>query len=151
MTVTRLLCFSSVAALAIGCSSDVTSPPFRNFVYSAAAGGCGPADEPAVVIFLAPKPVLQLNPGPPVVWVFVPAAPTELTAHAWPIGPSTAAGAWFQLDASTPEIAGTGSMSVSSIGADKTVNGSLDLQFPNVGIIASEFHATWLSDSFYCI
>ena len=147
---TRLLQFSLVAAVAIGCSSDVTSPSLHGFVYSAAASGCGPSGGPVVVIFLAPKPVTELNPGPPIVWVSVPAAVGDLTAHAWPIGSNAEAAAWLKLDASTSAIAGSGSIVVTSVDGD-TVNGSLDLQFSDVGVITREFHAKWLPDTFYCI
>ena len=151
MPVTRLLRFSLAAALAIACGSDATSPQLRNLVYSAAAAGCGPADGPAVVVFLAPKPVVGLNPSPPVLWVFIPVGASELTAHVWPIGPTTEAGAWFLPDTSASAIAGSGSVIVSSVGTNNGINGSLDLQFPNVGRITSDFHAMWLSDTFYCI
>ena len=151
MSVPSLFRFSFVVAVAIACSSDPTSPQLRAFVYSAAAGACAPAGGPAVVVFLAPKPVGELNPSPPYVRVFVPVGAGELTAHAWPIGSSTEAGAWFQADSSTSEIATSGSMIVSSVGADGSINGSLDLRFPNAGRITSEFHAKWLASNFYCI
>ena len=142
---------SLVVAVAIGCSSDATSPQFHAFVYSAAAGGCGPAGGPIVVVFLAPVPVTHLNPSPPYVHVDIPVGPSELTAHAWPIGSNTEAGAWFQRDATTSGIAGSGSMIVNSVSAGNSIDGSLDLQFPTVGTVKNEFHAKWLSDSFYCI
>jgi hypothetical protein len=143
--------FLLVAAVAIGCGSDATAPQLRGFVYSAAAGACGPAGGPAVIVFLAPKPVVELDLSAPFVRVFVPVGASELTAHVWPVGTNTEAGGWFQPDASTPAIAGSGYMIVSSVDADKTIHGSLDLQFPDAGRITSEFHAKWLASNFYCI
>jgi hypothetical protein len=100
---------------------------------------------------LAPNPVVTLDPSAPFVRVFVPVGASELTAHVWPIGSNTEAGAWFLPYASTTEIAGSGSMTVSSVDGNNNINGSLDLLFPNAGRIKSEFHAKWLTDSFYCI
>lgn len=150
MSVTRLVRFSLVAAAAMGCSSDVTSPQLRDFVYSAAAAACGPADGPAVMVILAPKPVVELNPSAPFVNVYVPVGVNDLTAHLWAIGSNAEAGAWFQSDSSTSEIADSGHMIVSSVDADHTIHGSLDLQFPNAGRITTEFHAKWLASNFYC-
>ena len=70
--------------------------------------------------------------------------------HAWPIGSSSEAGAWFQSGSSTSEIARSGLMIVSSVGADNSINGTLDVDFPNAGHMTSEFHAKWLPSNFYC-
>ena len=150
MSLPRLFRLSLVVAVAIGCSSDPTSPPLRAFDFSAAAGACGPTDGPAVMLFLAPTPVEELNPSPPYVRVYVPVGAGELTEHAWPIGSSSEAGAWFQSGSSTSEIARSGLMIVSSVGADNSINGTLDVDFPNAGRMTSEFHAKWLPSNFYC-
>ena len=139
-----------MAAVLIGCSSDVTSPQLHAFVYSAATTACTAADGPAVVIFLAPLPVEELDPSPPYVVVFVPVGAAELTTHPWSIGSNQEAGALLQLDPSTSEIA-EGSMIVNSVGGDNSINGSLDLQFPHAGRIKTEFQAKSLSSNFYCI
>lgn len=149
MSVSRLLRFSLLVTAALGCSSDVTSPQLHAFVYSAAAGGCGPAGGPVVVIFLSPVPVVEINPSPPYVWMSVPVGASELTAHAWPIGSNTDARAWFKVS-STSDIPASGSMTVNSVNGD-SVDGSLDLQFDDAERMTTEFHAKWLADTFYCI
>jgi hypothetical protein len=40
---------------------------------------------------------------------------------------------------------------VSSVDAEKTIHGSLDLEFPDAGRITTEFDAKWLPSNFYCI
>jgi hypothetical protein len=149
MSVTRLFRFSLVAVVAMGCN-DSTSPSLRGFVYSAASAQCGPADGPAVAVYLAPNPVGTVAPSAPYVRVYVAVQPSELTAHVWPIGSKTEAGAWFYSDGSTSELAESGYMIVNSIDSDNTINGSLEIFFPDAGHIKSEFHAKWLANNILC-
>jgi hypothetical protein len=151
MSVTRLFRFSLVAAAAMGCSSDATSPKLSAFVYAAAVSTCGPADGPAVAIYLAPNPVGALEPTAPYVRIYVAVVPSELTAHVWPIGPRTEAAAWFHADGSTSEPAEGGYMIVNSVDSDNTINGSLEIFFPDAGHIKSEFHATWRPNTAMCV
>lgn len=150
MPVTRMLRSSLVVAFAMACSSDATSPLFRGFVYSAAVFQCGPADGPAVAIYLAPNPVGSIEPSAPFVRVYVPVQLDQLTAHVWPIASNTEAGAWFHADASSSELAESGYMIVSSVDSDNTITGSVDLHFPDAGHIRSQFRATWVPSHALC-
>lgn len=135
----------------MACSSDAVSPPFRGFVYSAAAFACGPTDGPAVAIYLAPNPVGSIEPSAPFVRVYVPAQSNQLTAHVWPIASTnTEAGAWFHPDASTYEVAQTGYLIVSSVDSNNTVTGSVDLRFPEAGHIKTAFSAKWQPNNILC-
>ncbi len=150
MPLTRMLRSSLVVAFAMACSSDATSPLFRGFVYSAAAFQCGPADGPAVAIYLAPNPVGSIEPSAPFVRVYVPVQLDQLTAHVWPIASNTEAGAWFHADAFSSELAESGYMIVSSVDSDNTITGSVDLHFPDAGHIRSQFRATWVPSHALC-
>ena len=148
MPVTRMLRLSLVVAFAMACSSDAISPVFRGFAYSAATAECGPADGPAVAIYLAPNPVGSIEPSAPFVRVYVPVQLDQLTAHVWPV--NTEAGAWFHPDASTYEMAETGYMIVSSVDSDNTVTGEVDLRFPDAGHIKTAFSAKWQPNIILC-
>ena len=150
MPLTRMLRSSLVVAFAMACSSDATSPLFRGFVYSAAAFQCGPADGPAVAIYLAPNPVGSIEPSAPFVRVYVPVQLDQLTAHIWPIASNTEAGAWFHADASSSELAESGYMIVSSVDSDNTITGSVDLRFPDAGHIKTAFSAKWQPNNILC-
>lgn len=141
---------SLVVAFAMACSSDATSPLFRGFVYSAAAFQCGPADGPAVAIYLAPNPIGSIEPSAPFVRVYVPVQLDQLTAHVWPIASNTEAGAWFHADASSSELAESGYMIVSSVDSDNTITGSVDLRFPDAGHIKTAFSAKWQPNNILC-
>jgi len=150
MPLTRMLRSSLVVAFAMACSSDATSPLFRGFVYSAAVFQCGPADGPAVAIYLAPNPVGSIEPSAPFVRVYVPVQLDQLTAHVWPIASNTEAGAWFHADASSSELAESGYMIVSSVDSDNTITGSVDLHFSDAGHIKTAFSAKWQPNNILC-
>jgi hypothetical protein len=135
----------------MGCSSDATSPKLSAFVYSAAVSACGPADGPAVAIYLAPNPVGAIEPTAPYVRIYVAVEPSELTAHVWPIGARTEAAAWFHTEGSTSEPADAGYMIVNSVDSDNTITGSLEIFFPDAGHIKSAFSAKWLPNNALCV
>jgi len=146
-----MLRLSLVVAFAMACSSDATSPQFRGFVYSAATAQCGPADGPAVAIYLASNPVGSIEPSAPFVRVYVPVQVDQLTAHIWPVaGTNAEAGALFHPDASTYEMAETGYMIVTSVNSDNTVTGSIDIRFPDAGHIKTAFSAKWQPNIILC-
>ena len=149
MSVTRMFGCSLVAVLAMGCSSGSVSPRFRGFAYSSVTPQCGPADGPAVAIYLAPTQAGANDPSAPYVRVYVSVWVTQL-AGVWPISTNSQAGAWFQPDASTNEVAESGYMFVSSVDSDNTVTGSVDLQFPNAGHIKTAFRAKFRPSNILC-
>ena len=112
---------------------------------------CGPADGPAVAIYLAPNPVGAIEPSAPYVRIYVAVVPSELTAHVWPIGARTEAAAWFHADGSTSEPAEGGYMIVNSVDSDNTITGSLEIFFPDAGHIKSAFSAKWLPNNALCV
>jgi len=140
-----------VVAFAMACRSDSVSAPLRGFMYAAAAFQCGPADGPAVGIYLAPNPVESLEPSAPYVRVYVPVRVDQLTGHLWPISDgNTEAAAWFHPDDSSYELAATGYMIVNSVDSDNTIKGSVDIRFPEAGRIKGGFRATWLLRNTIC-
>jgi hypothetical protein len=138
---------SLVAAFAMACGSDSVSPAFRGFAYSSVAAQCGPADGPAVAVFLAPTQEGANGQSAPYVRVYV-AVPVNQLAGVWPT--NSEATAWFQSDASTSEVAESGYMFVSSVDSDNTVTGYVDLQFPDAGHIKTDFRAKFRPNNILC-
>jgi len=145
MRVIRWSSFSVLVAFAMACS-DGTGPPFA-FAHAAATFACGPADGPAVAIYLSPNPVTSLEPSGPYVRVYIDAAVEQVGGKAWPISDSSPIAAWFQTSANNSEIATSGYVITSSVSADKTVEGTVDLTFPNAGHVHGNFSAPWLSQT----
>jgi hypothetical protein len=149
MSVTRKFSCSLVAVFAMACSSDSVSPAFRGFAYSSVAAQCGPADGPAVEVFLAPTQEGANGQSAPYVRVYVAVAVNQL-AGVWPTTTKSDAAAWFQSDASTSELAASGYMFVSSVDSDNTVTGYVDLQFPAAGQIKTDFLAKFRPNNILC-
>jgi hypothetical protein len=149
MSVIRMLRFSLVAVFAMACSSDSTSAPLRGFAYSTVAAQCGPADGPAVAVFLAPTQAGANGQTAPYVRVYVAVPANQLTG-AWPITTNSDAAAWFQSNASTSELAESGYMLVTSVDSDNTVTGSVDLQFADAGHIKTAFRAKFRPNNMLC-
>jgi hypothetical protein len=150
MSVSRMLRFSLVAAFAMACSSDSVSAPFRGFMYAAVAAQCGPADGPAVAVFLAPTPAGANEQSGPYVRVYVAVLVNRLTG-VWPIASAnTEAAAWFHPNGSTYEIAESGYMIVTSVDSDNTVTGSVDIRFPDSGHIKTAFRAKFRPNNVLC-
>lgn len=149
MSLTRVFSCSLVAVLAMACGSDSVSPPFRAFAYSSVVAQCGPADGPAVALFLAPTEAGANGQSAPYVRVYVAVGVNQLTG-VWPITSKSDAAAWFQSDASTPEIAESGFMLVKSVDSDNTVTGLVDIYFPKAGHINTDFRAKFRAPNILC-
>lgn len=138
-------------ALAIACRSDGPAAPIRHFEYSAATFTCGPADGPATAIYLAPEPVGSIEPSAPFVRIYLTVAVEQLTGHVWELSEGSSEGAaWFHSAGASNEIATSGYMIVSMVGADRTVQGSVYLEFPGAGRVGGLFTATWIPGTVMC-
>ena len=150
MRVIRWSSFSVLVFFAMACS-DGTGPPF-GFRHAAATFECGPADGPAVAIYLSPNPVTSLEPSGPYVRIYIAQAVEEVGGKAFPIGETSPVGAWFQTSPSNSEMATSGYVITSSVNADKTVEGTVDLTFPNAARVHGSFHAPWISRTgYFCV
>jgi hypothetical protein len=151
MSLIRLMSVSMVISLSMACGGDgISGPPFR-FTHAAATFACGPADGPAVAIYLTPDPVTALEPATPFVRIYVAQPVNALAAGPWILAGSKAeGGAWFHSAGSNEEIATIGHMVVSSVTADNTIVGTVDVTFPNAGRIQGGFHAVWVPSTVLC-
>jgi hypothetical protein len=150
MSLIRVMSVSMVISFSLACAADgISGPPFR-FTHAAATFACGPADGPAVAIYLTPNPVTSLAPTAPFVRIYVAQSVNALAAGPWILAGSKAqGGAWFQ-SAASEEAAAIGYMIVSSVSVDKTIEGTVDVTFPNAGRIQGGFHAVWVPNTVLC-
>lgn len=151
MSTSRLFRLSLVIPFALACASDTVSGPVRVFNHAAAQAACGPADGPAVAIFLGPNSVSPLPPSAPYVRVYVPVAVNELPGRIWGISDGNSpAAAWFHPDGSTYELATSGYLIVTSVDSHNVIRGSVDVRFPDAGRIKSVFETTLLPNNYLC-
>jgi hypothetical protein len=147
MTVIRWSSLSVLVTFAMACSNGIAAPPI-GFTHAAATLACGPTDGAAVAIYLSPTPVTSPAPSGPFVRIYINKAVEEVGGHAWPVtGNGSAAGAVFQTTSADYEVATGGYVITSSVSADKTIEGTVNVVFPNAGHISGGFHAEWISQT----
>jgi hypothetical protein len=152
MSKARVIRFSVVAILAVACGSDGPLAPPQGFHHAAATFACGPADGPAVAIYLTPDPVTSLEPTGPFVRVYVPRSLDQVLGKTWTVnGVNSEAGASFHSSGPNTEVAIGGGVSIDSIDADSTITGSVTLLFRHAGYVSGGFHAVWLPPATVCI
>jgi hypothetical protein len=151
MTLARRFGFSLMVATALACHSDGIGP-VAAFNYATAHPQCGPADGPATEIFVSASPLDSQGALVPFVRIYVAVGVEELNGHIWSVSGSSPAAAWFHPVITGGQVAATGgTLTVTSVGADKSIDGSIDLSFPDAGRIRGEFHAVWIPGGAVCV
>jgi hypothetical protein len=151
MSVFRWTRMTVVVAAVVACDSDNVFRPIRHFEYSAATFQCGPADGPATAIFLSHDAVGSTEPSAPFVRIYVPVAVEQLSGDVWQLSVDSPEGAaWFHSTDAGPEVATSGYMIVAAVGSDRTVQGSVYLEFPSAGRVSGAFAAAWIQSGVIC-
>ncbi len=151
MRVRQFLLIGAALSLIAGCDSqDVLAPP-AGYSNAAVSRSCGPADGPAVAIYLAPVAIDTLEPAAPYIRIYL-WRPVDAVLGSWLLAPSSADGtaARYQSSPGSIETATGGNVVVLSVGADSTITGNVDLQFPSTGRVRGGFRARWISRTFLC-
>jgi hypothetical protein len=151
MSLIRLISVSMVIFLSMACGGSGISAPPAGFTHAFATRMCGPADGPAVAIYLTRDPVTSLEPATPYVRIYVWQSADALPGRTWMLaGNKSAGGAWFHSAATNYEIATGGYMIVSSVSSDNTIEGEVTITFPNAGRIRGGFRAVWMPSNVVC-
>jgi hypothetical protein len=154
MAAPRIFGICILALLAASCSSGSISGAKEGLPYAAAAQSCGPADGPAVSIYLTPTLVSSLDPVPPYVRIDVWQPLDRLTERPWTLSSGSAAdadgAAVYYTGAPELEVATSGRVTVSTVAPDRSIHGFADLRFPTLGRVRGEFHALWNSRRVVC-
>lgn len=144
MSLIRLISASMVISFSLACAGDGISAPPIGFTHAVAGPVCGSAGGPAVGIYLARDPISGA-PSTPYVRIYLEQSVTAISGRTWTLaGTASDGNAWFQSTPSNNELATGGYMIVNSVGSDNTIEGTVDLTFPNAGHIRGGFRAAWL-------
>jgi len=138
-----------IGLLTPACSSGPAEPP-AGFPFASATPACGPADGPAVLIWLAPDTMPELPPASPRVQVYLWHGLDDLAGRSWAVGGSSQDGTadyWDGTGASTPL---QGTVRVTSVQSDSTVEGDVDLSSTAAFRVQGSFRATWVSRALMC-
>jgi len=136
-------------ALVAACASDGPLPPPEGFQHATATRTCGPADGPAVAIYLVTAPTAALEPPAPHVRINVWQSVSDLAGGMWEVDADSAAAVYVTAPGEF-EAASDGWIRVRAVGADTVLEGSVDLSFPDAGRVAGGFRAVWISAAPLC-
>ena len=146
----NLTAFAWLALALLGCGDGLSSRP-PGFEHSAATSSCGPADGPAVVIFLSGNPVTSRQPASLHVRIWILESVSALEGETWSVGTGAMDGsATMQMGSDLIDTAVGGGVHVSSVDDDNTVTGTVDITFPEFGRIRGGFSAHWLANPALC-
>jgi hypothetical protein len=135
----------------LACGDD-SAPlePLSELPFAVATPSCGPADGPAVLIYLASTPIESLQPVAPFVQVNIWRSITELGAGSVvPISESISdATAWFRGSGVERQATG-GEVGVTSR-TTTALAGSVDLRFADGPAVRGTFTAKWEPRQLLC-
>jgi hypothetical protein len=152
MAIRRLAIAWVILVVPLACNppSGVPAPPV-GLPHSAAAPGCGPADGPAIAIYLSATPLESLEPAAPYVRVDVWQSLEHLTERPWRVAGDNRDAAALHYSTATDYIVATGGVvTVNTVRADKTIEGSVDLSFGSARRVRGGFRAVWISRPVVC-
>jgi hypothetical protein len=125
--------------------------PTVGFSHAAAMAACGPADEPAIQIFFSSKEVTS-QPATPYISIFIEQQAAALVGRTLNLaGPTAEGSAWFRPNADETLEPQSGSLTVNSVGPDNSIQGTVDLTFPNATSVHGGFNAKWVFNQVFCI
>lgn len=151
MRIARPTILLTLAVSAFGCRPYNVSAPPDGLPHSAATRSCGPADGPAVAIYLASSPVQALEPSAPYVRFYMWQALNDLAGRSFALtGEAPEGSAWYHRSVSDYEVATSGQISVTSVGSDNTIEGWVDVRFATAGRVRGGFRATWIPGQPLC-
>ncbi len=138
-------------AMIAACDGNGVTGPSGPLPYATAFRSCGPADGPAVTIYLSSKPIANLTPDGPFVQISIWMPVEQLAGRSWSVGEGGEAMAtWYAGPASSHAIvAQRGTVVVRGVSSERTIDGSVDLHFAN-NRVAGRFDANWVEALALC-
>ena len=147
----NLIGLTIILAVSAACATDGILAPSVGFEHAVITPACGPADGPAVAIYLSSNPVDPRNPSIPYVRIALWDAPDVVQGRSWGIGDASGmATAVLVRGANQYDVATAGSVSIGLIDTTSTTTGSAELVFSSVGLVSGEFRASWSAAAPLC-
>jgi len=139
----------AVALLAAGCDSSPVEPP-SEFPFASATPECDPTDGPAITIFLTRDTLPALPPGGGRVRVYLWHSLQELRGRSWTVGGLSQDGVAEYVDGTGTITTLRGTITVTEVLADSTVEGEVDLASDSAFGVQGGFRATWIPRTLMC-
>jgi hypothetical protein len=143
--------FSMALVASLACASAEMAGPSVGFNHAAAVAACGPADGPAIQFFFTATEFTSGSPATPYVSVYFAKQASDLVGRTLNLTGSSAEGsAQFRANATDFEEAESGFLTVNSVGADNSIQGSVNITFPNAAPVRGAFSAKWFPNQVLC-
>jgi hypothetical protein len=139
----KILPFALVGA---ACGLVDSGPYFR---YAAATNDCGPADGPAVSIYLASWRFQELKPPAPYIRLIVWQPRERLAGRSWSLAAGEAVALRVQSQ-ETDERATSGSVVVDALDDHGGIHGSAELWFSGGSHLTLSYDAAWILSPMLC-
>jgi hypothetical protein len=142
---------SIVLAVAAACAADNGFGPSGAFEHAVLNPACGPADGPAMTLYLAAHAVNPRSPAVPYIRISVWAGRETVGGRTWRLGGSgDTASAVLVRGPDNYENARGGHVAIGVIDTTATTQGSALLMFPTLGLVSGDFRAAWSPDAPMC-
>lgn len=151
MLLRRLFSMSIAVVPPLGCSQNGVLAPPDGFPHAVAVRSCAPNDGPAVSIYLSRAEVTTLEPTPPYLRIAIWQPVGTVANRTWSLRiPAGEGSAWFHATTSGHETASSGNVRVTTVSADTTLEGTVDVTFPAAGRIRGGFTAPYIDPPALC-
>jgi len=138
-------------ALLLGCSSDSTLIPKQGLQFEFAQWECGPADGPAMAIYLTREPSNAPTPTPPFARIYIDLMTANLLdGRQVSVGDGGQAFATFVRTDGTFDPASGGYIIANYSTGDQEIVGWVDLTFKTAGHLVRAFRAPVFPNSHTC-
>jgi hypothetical protein len=139
----------AVALLAPASDSGPAEPP-SEFPFASATPECGPADGPAVTIYLLRDTMPELPPGGARVRLYLWHGLDDLRGRSWAVGGDSQDGFADYRDGTGTMTPLRGTVTVTRVLADSTVEGEVALVSEGTFSVGGGFRATWIPRTLLC-
>lgn len=151
MTLIRRTGSLIVLTLLLGCSSDSSLLPKQGLSYEFAQWQCGPADGPAMAIYLTQEPTNGPTPVAPYARIYIDLMTANLLdGRQLSVGDGGQAFATFTRTDGEYEKASSGYVFANYSASDQEIVGSVNIIFTNAGHLVQEFRAPVFPNSHTC-
>lgn len=137
--------------LLMACSSDGTLVPTGGLRFAFAQRTCGPADGPAIAIYLTREPTSGPPPVAPYTRISIDLSSSDLDGRLHAVGPNSPdAFATFSRTDNDYEPASAGYVTADYSDNGDSITGAADIVFPDAGHVVSQFKAHVFPMNFLC-
>lgn len=148
----RVVLLPAMLLVPTGCDDPESPRPLTEYPFAVATRTCGPADGPAMALFLSPGEINQVPAAPPYFQFYLTRDPAELEGRTliWPSADETV-GAW---ECTVPGAAcaksPAGVISLGRFGPDSALTVAADLRLGSGERVRVRTTARWVSGSPIC-